>query len=98
MLSTLLLAVCLAAKPNVVLILADDMGYADLGCYGAKDIKTPHLDRLSSQATRLTRFYSNGPVCTPTTAALMTGRWQQRVGLEWAIFPGQKEPGLPASE
>ena len=84
--------------PNVVLILTDDMGYADLGCYGCKDIRTPNIDRLAKEGTRLTDFYSNGPVCTPTRAALMTGRWQQRVGLEWAIYPGQKEPGLPAAQ
>ncbi len=84
--------------PNVVLILVDDMGWADLGCYGSKDIRTPHVDRLADQGVRLTHFYSNGPVCTPTRAALMTGRWQQRVGLEWAIYPGQKEPGLPTAE
>jgi arylsulfatase A-like enzyme len=87
-----------ARKPNVVLILTDDMGYADLGCYGCKDIRTPHVDKLVAQGVRLTNFYSNGPVCTPTRAALMTGRWQQRVGLEWAIGPGVKEPGLPVKE
>jgi arylsulfatase A-like enzyme len=87
-----------AKRPNVVLILTDDMGYADLACYGSKDIRTPHCDRLAREGTRLTDFYSNAPVCTPTRAALMTGRWQQRVGLEWAIYPGQKEPGLPTSE
>jgi arylsulfatase A-like enzyme len=85
-------------RPNVVIVLVDDMGWADLGCYGSKDIRTPHVDRLAARGVRLTSFYSNGPVCTPTRAALMTGRWQQRVGLEWAIYPGQKEPGLPASE
>ncbi len=85
-------------RPNVVLILTDDMGYADLACYGCKDIRTPNIDRLAREGTRLTDFYSNGPVCTPTRAALMTGRWQQRVGLEWAIYPGQKEPGLPTRE
>jgi arylsulfatase A-like enzyme len=84
--------------PNVVLILSDDMGYGDLGCYGCKDIRTPHIDSLARAGVRLTDFYSNGPVCTPTRAALMTGRWQQRVGLEWAIYPGQKGPGLPARE
>jgi arylsulfatase A-like enzyme len=87
-----------AKAPNVLLILSDDLGYADLGCYGAKDLATPHLDKLASQGVRFTRFYSNGPVCTPTRAGLMTGRYQQRVGLEWAIFAGQKEPGLPTSE
>src|SRR5690242_18724574 len=85
-------------RPNVVLVLVDDLGWADLGCYGARDIRTPHVDRLAGQGVRLAHFYSNGPVCTPTRAALMTGRWQQRVGLEWAIYPGQKEPGLPAAE
>lgn len=85
-------------RPNVVLIMTDDMGYADVGCYGSKDIRTPHIDRLAKDGTRLTDFYSAGPVCTPTRAALMTGRWQQRVGLEWAIGPGMKEPGLPARE
>jgi arylsulfatase A-like enzyme len=82
----------------VVLVLADDMGWADASCYGSKDIRTPHIDRLAAGGVRMTHFYSNGPVCTPTRAALMTGRWQQRVGLEWAIVPGQKEPGLPTRE
>ena len=86
------------ARPNVIVIITDDMGYADLGCYGSRDIRTPHLDRLAAQGVRLTNFYSAGPVCTPTRAALMTGRWQQRVGLEWAIPPGLKEPGLPTHE
>jgi arylsulfatase A-like enzyme len=86
------------ARPNVIVVLVDDMGYGDLGCYGAPDIRTPHIDRLAREGVKLTDFYANGPVCTPTRAALMTGRYQQRVGLEWAISPGQKEPGLPASE
>jgi len=85
-------------RPNVIVIMTDDMGYADLGCYGSRDIKTPHIDRLAAEGLRLTNFYSNGPVCSPTRAALMTGRWQQRVGLEWAIYPGQKDPGLLVSE
>jgi arylsulfatase A-like enzyme len=85
-------------RPNVVVVLVDDMGYGDLGCYGATDIRTPHVDRLAREGVKLTDFYANGPVCTPTRAALLTGRYQQRVGLEWAIGPGQKGPGLPASE
>jgi arylsulfatase A-like enzyme len=80
--------------PDVVLIMLDDLGYGDLGCYGCTDIRTPHIDGLARQGVRLTNFYANGPVCTPTRAALMTGRYQQRVGLEWAISPGQREPGL----
>lgn len=86
-------------KPNIVFILADDLGYSDLGCYGARDIKTPNIDGLARQGVRLTDFYANGPVCTPTRCALMTGRYQQRIGgLEWAIPPGKKHLGLPAQE
>jgi arylsulfatase A-like enzyme len=73
-------------KPNIILILADDLGYGDLGCYGAADIKTPNLDRLASEGVRFTNFYSNAPECTPTRTALLTGRYQQRVGgMECAI-------------
>ena len=74
------------------------MGYGDIGSYGVQDIRTPHLDRLAREGVRFTDFYSNGPVCTPTRAALMTGRYQQRVGLEWAILLNEKEPGLPGTE
>ncbi len=71
-----------SARPNVVLIIADDLGYGDLSSYGAPDIKTPNLDRLAREGVRLTDYYANAPVCTPTRAALMTGRYQQRVKLE----------------
>ena len=75
--------------PNIVLIVADDMGYGDLQSYGAMDISTPHIDRLGDQGVRFTQFYANGPECTPTRAALLTGRYQQRVGgLECAIGLG----------
>jgi arylsulfatase A len=74
-----------SARPNVVFVLVDDMGYADLGCYGGKDIQTPHIDRLAREGVKFTDFYSNAPVCTPTRAAFITGRWQQRVGFEWAL-------------
>lgn len=72
-------------KPNIVFVLVDDMGYADAGCLGSTDAKTPHIDRLAREGVRFTDFYSNAPVCTPTRAAFITGRWQQRVGLEWAM-------------
>ncbi len=87
-----------SGRPNVIVILVDDMGYGDIGSYGVKDIRTPHLDRLAREGVRFTDFYSNGPVCTPTRAALMTGRYQQRVGLEWALLPADRDAGLPASE
>lgn len=83
-----------AQPPNVVVFLSDDLGFADLGCYGVRDIRTPHIDSLAREGVRFTQCYSNGPVCTPTRAALMTGRYQQRFGLEWALGPGQKGYGL----
>ena len=88
-------------RPNVVLIVADDLGYGDLGSYGASDVRTPHLDRLARDGVRLTDFYANAPVCTPTRAALITGRYQQRVmlerPLETAATANGLERGLPAS-
>ena len=76
-------------RPNIVLILADDMGYGDIGCYGCTDTRSPALDRLAGQGVRFTNFYANAPECTPTRTALMTGRYQQRVGgLECAIGTG----------
>ncbi len=78
-----------AERPNVLLILADDLGYGDLGCYGRTDLHTPHIDRLASQGVRFTSHYANGAECTPTRAALLTGRYPQRVGgLDCAIGTG----------
>ena len=76
-------------QPNILFILADDLGYGDLGCYGRVDIHTPHLDRLAASGVRFTAHYANGPECTPTRTALMTGRYPQRIGgLECAIGTG----------
>jgi arylsulfatase A-like enzyme len=89
------------ARPNVVLIITDDMGWADLGSYGATDIRTPNLDSLARDGIRLTDFYANGTTCTPTRAALISGRYQQRVGLETPLpsstVPGAGERGLMAT-
>lgn len=89
-------------RPNIIFIYADDMGYGDVGCYGAKSIKTPNLDRMAAQGLRLTSFYSVSPVCTPSRAALMTGRYAARMGIEQmrlrnVLFPSDKT-GLPQSE
>jgi len=87
----LLLAVLLAvpafarAKPNIVLILADDQGYGDLGCYGATDIKTPNVDRLAEEGTRFTSFYVAQAVCTASRAALLTGCYPNRIGMAGAL-------------
>ena len=74
-----------APPPNVVLIITDDMGWADLAIYGARDVRTPNIDALARAGVRFTDFYSNGVLCTPTRAALMTGRYQQRYGMEVAL-------------
>jgi len=84
-------------KPNVVLILMDDMGYGDIGSYGVRDARTPNLDRLAREGVRLTNSYSNGANCTPTRAALISGRYQQRVGLEWPLGEAEKDRGLPVT-
>ncbi len=67
--------------PNVLLIVADDLGAVDVGCYGAKDLVTPHLDALAARGVRFTQFYSAAPVCSPSRAALLTGRYPLRAGL-----------------
>src|SRR5262249_15397645 len=71
--------------PNVVLLLADDLGYGDIGCFGAKGIRTPHLDQLAREGTRFTSFYVAQAVCTASRAALMTGCYANRVGLFGAL-------------
>jgi len=85
--------------PNVVLILMDDLGYGDLGSYGGPDVHTPNLDRLAREGVRLTEAYANGAVCTPTRVALISGRYQQRVGLEWVLgdSAADRDRGLPAT-
>ncbi len=80
-LSCLLTAVAHAERPNLVVILTDDQGYADLGCFGSKTIKTPNIDRMARDGVRLTSFYAAAPICTPTRAALMTGCYATRIGL-----------------
>jgi len=84
------------SHPNIVFILADDLGYGDLGCYGATDLRTPHLDKLAAEGVRFTDFYANGAICSPTRAAFLTGRYQQRVGMENALYYQEKGRGLPA--
>lgn len=75
----------LHSQPNIVLILADDLGYGDLSSYGASDMRTPHIDRLMAAGIRFDHFYANSPVCSPTRAALMTGRYPDLVGVPGVI-------------
>lgn len=89
-----------APRPNFVIIFADDLGYGDLGCYGSPTIRTPHLDRMAAEGLRFTDFYSAGEVCTPSRAALLTGRYPIRSGMcgpRRVLFPDSKG-GLPANE
>src|SRR5215510_12980810 len=69
-------------QPNIVMIVGDDMGYADIGVHGSKDIPTPHIDALARGGVRFTDAYVTGPHCSPTRAGLLTGRYQQRFGHE----------------
>jgi arylsulfatase A-like enzyme len=77
--------VCRAERPNILLILVDDLGYGDLSCYAAEDLQTAHLDRLISGGMRFDEFYANCPVCSPTRAALLTGRYPDMVGVPGVI-------------
>ena len=87
-----------AAKPNIVLIVADDLGYGDVGCYGSSSNHTPNIDRLAARGVRFTDFHSNGPMCTPTRAAMLTGVYQQRFGRKFdGPLSGKvnRDQGLP---
>jgi arylsulfatase A-like enzyme len=88
-----------AARPNVVLIITDDLGWADLGSYGATDIRTPNLDGLAREGLRLTDFYANGVTCSPTRAGLISGRYQQRYAIEAPLPNADRagDLGLPAT-
>jgi arylsulfatase A-like enzyme len=89
-----------ATKPNIVFIMADDLGYADVSCYGQRDYTTPNIDRLAIEGLKFTQGYANSPVCSATRVALITGHYQYRlgVGLEEPISPrSPKNAGLPPS-
>lgn len=85
-----------ASRPNIVFIYADDLGYGDLGCYGAP-VATPHLDALAKNGVRFTDFYSASPVCSPSRAALLTGRYPIRQGINGVFFP-ESYTGIDSSE
>ncbi|NND09022.1 MAG: sulfatase-like hydrolase/transferase [Saprospiraceae bacterium] len=81
-----------AAPPNFIIIMVDDMGYQGLSCFGNPYFETPELDRLAAEGMRLTDFHSSGTVCSPTRAGLLTGRYQQRAGIEAVIHPYSDHP------
>jgi arylsulfatase A-like enzyme len=98
----LLLAACLAgaapaaAKPNLLLFYADDLGYHELGCYGNRDFRTPHIDSIAKNGIRFTQGYVSAPLCSPSRAGLMTGRYQTRFGHENNTMAAGRS--LPLSE
>jgi len=86
-------------KPNIIIILADDLGYGDISCYGHKTIRTPHVDALAAGGLKFTDFHSNGAVCSPTRAALLTGRYQQRCGVTGVVTARRhRKVGMPLDE
>jgi arylsulfatase A-like enzyme len=100
-LALMALGFCVSAQqtPNIILIMADDMGYGELGCTGHDVFKTPNLDQMAKDGILLTDFHSNGAVCSPTRAALMTGRYQNRSGIEGVVTAvGHRHTGLDLEE
>jgi len=85
-------------KPNFVIFYTDDQGIGDIGCYGATDIQTPHMDALAASGVRFTDWYSASPVCSPSRAALLTGRYPQRTGVSRILKARRGTPGLYADE
>ena len=83
--------------PNFVIIVADDLGYGDLGCYGAKTIATPRLDALAASGAKFTDFYVAAPFCSPSRASLLTGRYPTQCGVPYVLFPAE-HTGLPPDE
>ena len=78
-------------KPNVIFILMDDMGYSDVSCYGAKTVKTPHIDKLAAEGLKFTDFHTGASICSPSRAAFLTGAYPQRCGLYMGINPNREE-------
>ena len=86
-------------SPNFVVIFADDQGYQDVGCFGAPDIATPNLDQMAAEGMRFTDFYVASPVCTPSRAGLLTGKYPHRLGMaQGVLFPHSGYNGLAPDE
>ena len=78
-----------ARSPNIIFILVDDQGYYDVGCYGATEVTTPRIDLMAKEGVRFTDYYAAAPICSPSRAGLITGRYQQRHG--WEFNPARRD-------
>jgi arylsulfatase A-like enzyme len=87
-----------ADRPNLVFILVDDLGYYDLGCYGATEVRTPRMDRLAAAGVRFTDYYAAAPICSPSRAGLLTGRYPRRFGMETWVQRADSKHGISAGE
>ena len=74
-------------RPNIVVVFMDDMGYGDMGCFGSRAIRTPRMDAVAARGAKFTQMYAAGPICSPSRAGLLTGRYAQRVGIPAVLFP-----------
>ena len=84
-------------QPNIIIFLTDDQGYGDLSCMGNTDFKTPHLDELAASGVRFSSWYANSPVCSPSRASLLTGRYPGNAGVRSILKGHRTASGLPAS-
>lgn len=96
--SVIALTTTQARQPNVILIYTDDQGTIDVNCYGAKDLTTPHMDRLAKQGVKFSQFYSAAPVCSPSRAAVITGRYPQRAQIPGNVSSHKGHAGMPAHQ
>src|ERR1035438_7157867 len=92
-----LMAAAPVRRPNIVLIVTDDHGVGDVGCYGNPEVKTPNLDRLAASGVRFTQWYSNAPICSASRASIMTGKYSERTGVYGAL-PSEPDWSVPRSE
>ena len=96
--SVIALTTTQARQPNVILIYTDDQGTIDVNCYGAKDLTTPHMDGLAKQGVKFKQFYSAAPVCSPSRAAVLTGRYPQRAQIPGNVSSHKGHAGMPAHQ
>lgn len=89
--------IIISKKPNFIIIYCDDLGYGDLGCYGSEHIKTPHLDQLANEGVKFENWYSNSPVCSPSRAALLTGQYPAKTGIDQILSGKRGAIGLSAT-